>query len=362
MKQIPLAKPILGFSEKYAVNKVLRSGLLAQGNEVKNFEVAFSRLVEDRECIAVNSGTSALHLGLLSLGIGVGDEVITSPFTFAATANAIALTGATPVFADIDPLTFNIDPNKISLKVSAKTKAILVVHLYGLAGDMARIKEIVRKHDLFLIEDAAQAHLARVGDQPVGTFGDVGIFSFYPTKNMTSGEGGMIVVNDSRLARTCRLLRNQGMEEKYQNEIVGYNLRMTEIHAAIGLSQLKKLKKWTERRREIAQIFNKQLELPGLPIEPPGHYHVYHQYTLRIRKNRENFSQDLTKDGIGNGVYYPKPVHQLPAFNLEESFPIAERASQEVLSIPVHPSLKRSEVSKIVAKVNKIFSNREFDE
>jgi perosamine synthetase len=362
MKQIPLAKPLLGFSEKYAVNRVLSSGLLAQGNEVKNFEEAFSSLVEDRDCIAVNSGTSALHLGLLSLGIGAGDEVITSPFTFAATANAIALTGATPVFADIDPLTFNIDPDQVNLKISNKTKAILVVHLYGLAADMTKIKGIALNHKLFLIEDAAQAHLARVGNQPVGTFGDVGIFSFYPTKNMTSGEGGMIVVNDSRLARTCRLLRNQGMEERYKNEIVGFNLRMTEIHAAIGTSQLKKLKKWTERRREIAQIFNQHLDLPGLPIEPKGHYHVYHQYTLRIRKSRDTFSKLLSQEGIGNGVYYPKPVHQLPAFNLQESFPVAERASEEVVSIPVHPSLKKTEISKIVSKVNKIFASRVSDE
>jgi perosamine synthetase len=362
MKQIPLAKPRIGISEKYSVLKVLNSGLLAQGKEVLGFESEFSEIVSGRSCVAVNSGTSALHMGLLSLGIGPGDEVITSPFTFAATANAIALTGATPIFADINPGTFNIDPDEVALKITARTKAILVVHLYGLAAEMPAIKLIAEKHGLYLIEDAAQAHMATVFEQPVGTFGDLAIFSFYPTKNMTSGEGGMIVAKDAEVVRNCRLLRNQGMEIRYQNEIVGFNLRMTDIHAALGRAQLKKLSKWTVRRQEIAQIYNDQLDLPNLPIAPNGYQHVYHQYTLRIPKDRDLFSQELTEIGIGNGVYYPISVDLLPAFKKNVPLMNAGAATKEVISIPVHPSLRNSEIKRIVKQVNRIFLGGKFCE
>ena len=214
---IPIAKPIIGRDVRRAVNKVLRSGNLTQGPEVLAFEREFSLLVNERECVAVNSGTSALHIALLSLGIGVGDEVIVPSFTFAATANSVALTGAKPVFVDIDISTYNIDSNLIEKAITPLTKAIQVVHLYGLPADMIRIVEIAKRHNLLIIEDAAQAHSASINDQPVGTFGDAAAFSFYPTKNMTSGEGGMIVFKDKEPARIARLYRNQGMEKRYQN-------------------------------------------------------------------------------------------------------------------------------------------------
>jgi dTDP-4-amino-4,6-dideoxygalactose transaminase len=362
MKNIPLARPILGFSEKYAVLRILNSGSLAQGKEVQSFEEEFSKFVEERPCVAVNSGTSALHLAMLSLGIGPGDEVITTSFTFAATANAISLTGATPVFVDINPHTFNINPDKIVSKITKKTKAILVVHLYGLPSDMSSIVNIALTKKLLLIEDAAQAHLATVDGQPVGTFGDAAIFSFYPTKNMTSGEGGMIVLKDNSAERICRLLRNQGMETRYKNEIVGFNLRMTDIHAAIGRKQLMKLPRWTEKRRQLAQDLSSRLRGSVIPYEPVGYKHVYHQYTLRIKANRDLFSQELTNMGIGNGVYYPIPVHKLPAFSSKLLLPETDLASKQAISIPVHPSLKKRDVNKIVSSINRLLDKGTFGE
>jgi dTDP-4-amino-4,6-dideoxygalactose transaminase len=263
MKIIPVAKPEIGKAERKAVDRVMRSGLLAQGPEVSSFEKEFSKFVGDRECVAVNSGTSALHVALLSLGIGKGDEVIVPSFTFAATANSVALTGAAPVFVDIDPITFCIDPIEIVKAITPKTKAIQVVHLYGLAAEMPAIMKIAKKYKLLVIEDAAQAHLASIEGKPVGTFGDAAAFSFYPTKNMTSGEGGMIVFKDSSAARTARLFRNQGMEKRYENELVGFNLRMTDIHAAIGRVQLSKLEEKTLRRQENAAYLSENIIDPS---------------------------------------------------------------------------------------------------
>lgn len=354
MKSIPLALPQIDKSERRAVNKVLKSGILAQGPEVKNFENEFSKIVGDRECIAVNSGTSALHLCLISLGIGPGDEVIVPSFTFAATANVVALVGATPVFVDIDPKTFCIDPFLVKAAITARTKAIIVVHLYGLPTDMPSIKKIAKENSLLIVEDAAQAHMANVGGVPVGSFGDVAAFSFYPTKNMTSGEGGMIAVSNSEQARTCRLLRNQGMEKRYQNEIPGYNLRMTDIHAAIGRSQLRKLNEMTEKRILNADYLSSNLNNKKVPYVPPKFKHVYHQYTVRISQNREDFSKALTEAGIGNDVYYPIPVHKLPSFNLHLDLRETEFASKEVLSLPVHPGLSKKDLRRIVSVFNTV--------
>ena len=352
---IPLAKPLIGRDEIKAVKRVLKSGNLAQGSEVLAFENAFSKVVDGRECVAVNSGTSALHVALLSLGIGPGDEVIIPSFTFAATANSVALTGATPVFVDIDPLTYNIDSNLIEAAITSKTRAIQVVHLYGLPADMMKISEIAKKHNLLVIEDVAQAHLAGINGQPVGTFGAAAAFSFYPTKNMTSGEGGMIALKDAQVARKCRLLRNQGMESRYQNEIVGFNLRMTEIHAAIGLAQLRKLPTWTEKRIENAKFLNDNIELAKTPFIPNGYRHVYHQYTIRVAANRDKISEELTNLGIGNSVYYPTQVHKLPAFAFELNLPQTKSATETVLSIPIHPSLTLKNLSRIANSVNEVF-------
>ena len=314
---------------------------------VAKFESDFSKFVGDRECVAVNSGTSALHLALLSLGLGPGDEVIVPSFTFAATANSVALTGAKPVFVDIDPKTFNMDPSLIEPAITKRTKAIQVVHLYGLPADMNRILNIAAKHGLLVIEDAAQAHLAEISGQKVGTFGDAAAFSFYPTKNMTSGEGGMIVFKNSVAARTSRLLRNQGMEKRYQNELVGFNLRMTDIHAAIGIEQLKKIEKRTEVRIRNASFMNSRLPANITPFTPVDSKHVFHQYTVRLASNRDAISTELSALGIGNSVYYPTQVHKLPSFQSDLKLLQTQLATEQVLSLPVHPSLSKRDLFRI---------------
>jgi perosamine synthetase len=341
---IPAARPLIGEAEIRAVERVLRSGGLAQGPEVAAFEAEFSSLVEGRECVAVNSGTSALHLGMVAAGIGAGDEIIVPSFTFAATANAVRLAGAQPVFVDIDPKTFCMSPDSVSAAITPRTAGIMPVHLYGHPADMDRLAELARMKGLLLIEDAAQAHAAAIRDSPVGTFGDIAAFSFYPTKNMTSGEGGMVVASCPDVARRVRLLRNQGMERQYQNEIIGFNARMTDIGAAIGRVQLTKLSDWTDQRRANARALDVALaEVAGVvpPYVADGVTHVYHQYTLRIvgGPGRDGLQQRLAKGGVGSGVYYPTPVHLLPSFALTLDLPETARAAVEVLSIPVHPSL-----------------------
>jgi perosamine synthetase len=354
MRDIPVAKPIIDRKDIKAVVKVMKSGGLAQGPQVASLEDKFSELVEGRNCVAVNSGTSALHLALLSLGIGPGDEVIVPSFTFAATANSVALTGAKPVFVDIDPGTYNIDPTLIEREITKHTKAIQVVHLYGLPADMNTILAIAKKHNLMVLEDAAQAHLASIEGKPVGSFGDAAAFSFYPTKNMTSGEGGMIVLKNPEHARICKLLRNQGMEKRYQNEVVGFNLRMTDIHAAIGISQLKKVHNWTRIRQENANFLNKKISSVVTPFVPEGYTHVFHQYTVRVRKHRDEFSAKLTELGIGNSVYYPTQVHKLPSFDLNLELKHTEDATMQVLSLPVHPSLSKKDLNRIADAVNRV--------
>jgi perosamine synthetase len=354
MKEIQLAKPQISRHERKAVKRVLKSLNLAQGPEVKLFESEFSRLVDDRECVAVNSGTSALHIILIALGIGEGDEVIVPSFTFAATANVVALVGAKPVFVDILPNTYCLDPEKILGSITERTKAILVVHLYGLPADMIQIKKIAKEKSLLVIEDAAQAHMASINSKNVGTFGDAAAFSFYPTKNMTAGEGGIAVLSNSELVRHCRLLRNQGMKKRYENEIFGYNLRMTDIHAAIGREQLKKLPVMTEKRIQNARILSEILETASVPEIPTGYLHVFHQFTIRIKKNREQFSEQLAQLGIKNDVYYPTPVHKLQSFNLDLNLPETEKASIEVLSLPIHPSLTKRDLRRIAASFNEL--------
>lgn len=354
MKNIPVAKPLVGRDDIRAVVKVMKSGGLAQGPQVSRFEEEFSKFVGGRECVAVNSGTSGLHVALLSLGIGPGDEVIVPSFTFAATANSVALTGASPVFVDIDASTYNIDPKLIEAAISPRTKAIQVVHLYGLPADMPPIIEIAKRHNLLVIEDAAQAHLAAIDGNPVGTFGDAAVFSFYPTKNMTSGEGGMAIFAQPEPARMARLLRNQGMAQRYQNEVVGFNLRMTDIHAAIGISQLTKVKDWTKKRQENADFLNSNIESVFTPFTPTGFEHVYHQYTIRIKQHRDVFSKRLTELGIGNSVYYPTQVHKLPSFRRSIDLIHTQSATEQVLSLPIHPSLSKRDLKRIASDVNQI--------
>lgn len=352
---IPVAKPFIGEEERKAVDRVLRSGVLAQGPEVAAFEEEFSSYVSGYTCVAVNSGTSALHMALVAAGIKTGDEVIVPSFTFAATANSVALTGATAVFADIDEKTFNIDPKSIESVITPRTKAIQPVHLYGQPAQMDQITEIAAKNNLMILEDAAQAHLASFNGKYVGTFGIAGSFSFYPTKNMTSGEGGMISCSTKDFASRCKLLRNQGMEKRYENEIVGFNTRMTDIHAAIGRKQLEKIEIWTRLRQENAMFLNQNLRGVVKPHVIQGATHVYHQYTIRIiGHNRDKFAEEMLKRGIGSGVYYPIPVNKLPSFNKNLDLPKTYAACQEVLSIPVYPSLTKHDLEKIVEVINSI--------
>ncbi|HEY3292786.1 MAG TPA: DegT/DnrJ/EryC1/StrS family aminotransferase [Candidatus Nanopelagicaceae bacterium] len=354
---IPAAKPLIGAEEREAVDRVLQSGMLAQGPEVAAFEKEFSAIVDGRHCIAVNSGTSGLHMALEAIGMDTGDEVIVPSFTFAATANSVALTGATPVFVDIDPRTFNIDPAAIEAAITPRTKAIQPVHLYGQPASMQQIMDIAKRHNLLVVEDAAQAHMASFNGTPVGAFGDAGVFSFYPTKNMTSGEGGMITTASDEIARQSRLLRNQGMEKRYENEIVGFNTRMTDIHAAIGRVQLRKLAKWTQQRQANAKFLDENLKGVVVPYVAPGAVHVYHQYTIRVvGHDRDAFGAEMTKRGVGNGVYYPIPVHRLPSFGLTFDLPNTTSAAKEVLSIPVHPALSQDDLETIVSVINSIAS------
>lgn len=360
---IPVAKPLIGTDERNAVDRVISTGMVAQGPEVASFEAEFSEvLVPGAHSVAVNSGTSALHLGLLAAGIGAGDEVIVPAFTFAATANSVALTGATPVFADIDPKTFNLDPASAASAVTERTRAIMPVHLYGQAADMDAFGALAERHDLVVLEDAAQAHASSWDGRPVGAFGAFAAFSLYPTKNMTSGEGGMVTTNDQEFARRVRVLRNQGMEKQYRNEVVGLNNRMTDIHAAIGRVQLTKILEWTAKRRANAAVLDQGLAgLSGVatPFIADGATHVYHQYTIRLSgstaQERDAFFKALKDEhGVGAGVYYPVPVNRLDSFLVEADLPQTERAAQEVLSLPVHPALEEDDLQRIVTAVTAV--------
>jgi dTDP-4-amino-4,6-dideoxygalactose transaminase len=313
----------------------------------------------------VNSGTSALHLSLLALGIKPGDEVIVPSFTFAATANVVAITGAVPVFVDIEPGSFCLDPAAIEAAITDRTVAIMPVHLYGHPAAMDRVTPIAEKHGLAVVEDAAQAVAASLDGRPIGTLGDTACFSFYPTKNSHSIEGGMVVTADEKLARTLRLLRSQGSLVAYQNEIAGLNNRLSDIHAAVGRVQLAKLPGWTKQRRENAAFFDANLRGVGVPPVSPGAKHVYHQYTIRITDEveggRDGLRARLTERGIGTGIYYPTQVHQLPTFHgpdapcvsrISGSLEHTEQAGREVLSLPIMPTLTQEELERIVAGVN----------
>lgn len=351
---IPAARPIIGAEERAAVDAVMATGMLAQGKEVASFEKEFSDvLLDGRASVAVNSGTSGLHLGLLASGVGPGDEVIVPSFTFAATGNSVALTGATPVFADIELDHYALDVAHVESLITEKTKGIMPVHLYGHPFAADAFAALAQKHGIDLYEDAAQAHGAALNGRKVGTFGKFGMFSLYPTKNMTSGEGGMVSTSDATVERNLRLLRNQGMEKQYENELVGFNNRMTDLHAAIGRVQLTKVEGWTRQRQDNAAFLTANLEGVGTPKVAEGAEHVYHQYTIRVPEGRDELHERLRSDyNIGSGVYYPVPNHRLPSFNRTEDLPNTETAAKEVLSLPVHPSLTQEDLERIVTAVN----------
>ena len=329
--------------------------MLAQGPEVAAFEIEFSPLAGGVECVAVNSGTSALHMGLIAAGVKRGDEVIVPSFTFAATGNSVALAGATPIFVDIEPDTFCIDPAAVDAAVTDKTVGVMPVHLYGHPASMTALGDVAKKHNLAIYEDAAQAHGASLDGTRVGAFGAFGAFSLYPTKNMTSGEGGMVSTADADIARRVRLLRNQGMERRYENELIGFNTRMTDLHAAIGRVQLGKLDGWTKQRQDNARFLTENLRNVTTPYVADGAVHVYHQYTIRVAAaDRDRFVKELLERGVGSGVYYPIPTHRLPSFGLDFDLPETEKAAAEVISLPVHPALTQEQLEKIVESVNAV--------
>ena len=351
---IPIARPQMGEEEKERVWDAMASGSLAQGPRVHQFEDEFAAMVGAGHAVATSSGTTALHLALLGYGVGEGDEVITVPFTFIASANSILYTGARPVFVDIDERDFTMDPAQVEAAITPRTKAIMPVSLYGQPADLPAIAEIAERHGLALVEDAAQAHGAAVDGRKSGTWG-AGTFSFYPTKNMTTGEGGMVTTDDAELAERIRLLREHGMKVRYHHDVVGYNFRMTDIAAAIGLAQLPKLAGYNDRRRAIAARYDAELHGVITPWVRPGVTHVYHQYTIRVNQ-RDAFAERLKERGVGSAIYYPIPVHrQKPFLALgygDQSYPVTDRLTEQVLSIPVHPALTDDEVSTVVEAVN----------
>lgn len=358
---IPIAKPIIGSEEIKAVEEVLNSGMLAQGETVKKFEEAFSAYLGVKNSVAVSNGTIALDLALKALDLQPGDEVISPAFTFIATANCILYQGLRPVFADVDPRTFNIDPDSLAEKITPKTRAVIGVHLYGQPFDLKAVQRICDDHGLILIEDCAQAHGAEFDSRKVGTFG-MGCFSFYPTKNMTTGEGGMVTTNDDSIAAKLRLLRNHGDRGKYNHVALGYNYRMMNLQAAIGLVQLGRLEEFTAKRIRNAEFLNREIRINGLtkPYKDPHVRHVYHQYVVRVEDDfpadREKLIDYLQSKGVGAAVHYPKPIYDQPLYKRlgygEERCPVSEDVSQRVMSLPVHPSLKEEDLKYIAATLN----------
>ena len=344
-----------------AIKRVLKNSCFVGGKEVEQFEKEIAKFCGIKYAVAVNSGTDALFLSLQALEIGPGDEVITSPFTFIATAEVIANLGAKPVFADIDPQTFNINPIEIEKRITKKTKAIIPVHLYGQTADMPAIMKIARKYKLKVVEDAAQAIGAENKNKKAGTFGDFGCFSFFPSKNLGAyGDGGMVITNSKNLADKIKLFKNHGSssKQKYLNLVLGVNSRLDSIQAAILRVKLKYLKEWSEGRAEKADYYNNKLTKQVItPRISSGHTHVYHQYTVKVNgRIRNKLISFLKKQGIPTMIYYPLPLHLQPAFKYlgykKGDFSEAERIAVAVLSLPIYPELKQKEQNYIVGKIN----------
>lgn len=381
---IPISKPQIGDEEKRLVMQVLDSGMLVQGPRVAELEQRWAEACQTKHAIAISNGTAALHTALLAHGIGPGDEVITVAFTFIASVNSIIYCGARPVFADIDPVTFNIDPDTIEALITPRTKAIMPVHLYGHPADMQRIMAIAQKYGLAVIEDSAQAIGASYDGKPAGSFG-TGCFSLYATKNVMSAEGGMITTNDDAIAKRCRLIRAHGMEKRYYHDMLGFNFRMSDLHAAIGLAQLSRLEAITQQRKANAEFMNANINNPRLVLPSGGNLkkieneklegeqsnssfstlnskfsHAWHQYTVRVQNglDRDTAVAKLTTAGIGTGVFYPVPAHQQKHIREmgfgDVTLPITEQLAKEVFSLPVHPALSPSDLEEIVHEVNQL--------
>jgi perosamine synthetase len=359
---IPVARPDIGPEEIAAVTDVLQGGMLAGGRRVVELEQRFAAFIGTRHAIAVSNGTAALMCLFEGLGLGPGDEVITVGHTFNATVSSVMSTGALPVFVDIEPDTYVIDAERIEAAITSRTRAICPVHLFGLPAEIEVIMSIADRHGLAVVEDACQAHGAESHGRRVGSFGH-GAFSLYGTKNMTTGEGGLITTDDDKLADWIRLYRNQGMRERYHHEILGYNYRLSDVAAAIGLCQLDKLERNTARRQAIAARYDAAFaDLPiRTPVTPPGRSHVFHQYTIAVEDDRDGIVADLAAAGVATGIYYPIPVHRQPYVlerGIHAELPITDRASHHTLSLPMFPGLSDQDQLAVIAAVRAAVERR----
>lgn len=351
---IPISRPQIGAEEKAAVMAVMDSGIIASGPVTEAFEKEFAAFTGAKHAFAVCNGTAALHVAFLGVGLKPGDEVLTTPFTFVASLNSILFAGGVPKLVDVDPATFNLDPAKLAKAIGPRTKAILPVHLYGLSADMDPILEVARDHGLAVVEDAAQSHGATYHGRQVGTMGDAGCFSMYPTKNMAMNEGGMVTTNRDDVADLVKSIRNHGRGlatlGTYDHVRVGHNFRSNDIASAIGRVQLKRLPEFTRVRRANAKRLGEALAgHPDLvaPVVPPGREHVWHQYTVRSR-SRDAFVAHMKAQGVGTGIYYPKVAYAYPHLAAYKAqAPVAERLVQEVASLPVHPGLGEADLATI---------------
>jgi perosamine synthetase len=360
---IPVSKPFIGKEEEEAMVRVMRSGMIAQGEAVAAFERAFASFIGVKHAIATSSGTTALHAALLAAGIGPGDEVIVPSFTFIATATSVSMCGARPVFADVDDRFFTLDPASAEALVTEKTKAVMGVHLFGQPFDIPALSALCREHGLLLLEDAAQAHGSLFRGRKLGSFGRLACFSFYATKNMTTGEGGMVTTDDGGLADRVRLLINHGQKEKYLHTSLGYNYRMTDMAGAMGLVQLEKLEGMNGRRAANARYLDGHIRCPGVvtPVVRPESTHVYHQYVLKLergaRLSRDGLVKALTARGVGTAVHYPRPVHDQPLYRGlqgKDPCPVSGRLASSVLSLPVHPLVSEEDLGAIARAVNEV--------
>ncbi len=354
MAMIPISKPQIGEEEVQAAVAVLKSGNLTQGKNVEFFEKEFSSYIGTKYSVATSSGTSALQVGIESLEIPQGSEIITTPFTFVATANSIIYNRCSPVFVDINPDTFNINPELIEKSITEKTKAVLIVHLFGQPCEMDKITKICKERGLLLIEDCAQSLGTKYKGQKTGNFGDLSTFSFYATKNITTGEGGMVSTNSQQADKLSRIIRSQGQDGQYNHVRLGFNERMTEVEAAIGRVQLKKLERLNKKRTESAKLLEEGLskvEWLQTPQLTKGAKHSWHQYTIKMKSGRDRLLEHLAKNGVGAKVYYPVPVDMQPVYNSKSPCKISEETSKQVLSLPVHPGLSNEDIEKIIKTV-----------
>lgn len=372
MKYYPLAKPCVNQEEEKAVLRVLRSGKLSSGPMAEEFEKKFAKKIGTRFACSVNSGTAGLHLTMLAAGIGLGDEVITTPFSFVSSANCILYVGAKPVFVDIDPITCNIDPDKIESKITKKTKAILVVHIFGQPADMDPIMKIAKKYRLKVIEDACESIGAKYKGKQVGTFGESAVFAFYPNKQMTTGEGGIIVTNNRRIYTFCKSLANQGRKDNKQwlnHQYLGYNYRLDEMSAALGLVQLRKLSYFINQRRKIAGWFSQYLAKFSEYIESPkvlkGNTHTWFVYVIKLKKikiKRDELIKKLSKEGIAAKAYFPS-IHLFKLYKKRFGYkngdlPVSESVSQRSLALPFYVGLKKNDCRNIIYKLSKIVQKK----